>query len=80
MFRPLVDNLTNSDPFLVVADFRAYAACQEKVAAAWQDQEHWTRMSIINAAHAGKFSSDRSIREYASRIWDVKAVKVALDE
>jgi starch phosphorylase len=80
LFRPLVDNLTDSDPFLVLADFRAYVACQEQVAAAWQDRERWTRMSITNTAHAGKFSSDRAIREYASRIWNLKTVKVALDE
>ena len=79
LFRPLVDNLTDSDPFLVLADFRAYVACQEQVAAAWQDQERWTRMSIANTAHAGKFSSDRAIREYASRIWNLRTVKVALD-
>jgi starch phosphorylase len=80
LFRPLVDNLTSFDPFLVLADFRAYVACQEKVAAAWQDQERWTRMSIANTAHAGKFSSDRAIREYSGRIWNLKTVKVALDE
>jgi starch phosphorylase len=80
LFRPLVDNLKDSDPFLVLADFRAYVTCQERVTAAWQDQERWTRMSIANTAHAGKFSSDRAIREYASRIWNLKTVKVALDE
>jgi starch phosphorylase len=79
LFRPLVDNLTVSDPFLVLADFRAYVACQERVAAAWQDQERWARMSIANSARSGKFSSDRAIREYASRIWSVRTVKVALD-
>ena len=80
LFRPLVDNLTTSDPFLVLADFRAYLACQEQVAAAWQDRERWTRMSIANTARAGKFSSDRAIGEYASRIWNIRTVKVVLGE
>jgi len=80
LFRPLVDNLTTSDPFLVLADFRSYLACQEQVAAAWQDQERWTRMSIANTARAGKFSSDRAIGEYASRIWNIRTVEVVLDE
>ena len=60
---PLVENLTHSDPFLVLADYGAYVACQEPVSAAWSDQERWTRMSILNTADCGKFSSDCAIRE-----------------
>jgi starch phosphorylase len=69
MFRPLVDNLLHSDPFLVLADYADYVACQDRVSAAWRDAARWNRMSILNTARAGKFSSDRAIREYCERIW-----------
>jgi starch phosphorylase len=78
LFRPLTDNLRHSDPFLVLADYADYAACQERVNAAWQDQERWTRMSILNTARGGKFSSDRAICEYGERIWHTKPVKITL--
>jgi starch phosphorylase len=78
VFRPLVDNLCQSDPFLVFADFTDYVACQDKVASIWQDPEKWTRMSILNTARAGKFSSDRAIREYCDEIWDVSQVPVTI--
>ena len=59
------------DPFLVLADYRAYLDCQDLVSAAWQEMETWTRMSILNSARMGKFSSDRSIRDYCKRIWNI---------
>ena len=79
VFRPLVDNLFGSDPFLVIADYAAYVACQQRVSEAWKDEERWTRMSILNTARGGKFSSDRSIREYCDGIWNVPPVQVSLD-
>jgi starch phosphorylase len=78
VFRPLVENLLLSDPFLVLADFAAYAACQARVSDAWRDEARWTRMSILNTARSGKFSSDRAIREYCDEIWRVPPVRIAL--
>ena len=78
LFRPLVDNLTSSDPFMVLADFRAYADCQQRVAAAFADQAAWTRMSILNSAHSGYFSSDRTIDEYCREIWHAQPVPIRL--
>jgi glycogen phosphorylase len=76
VFRPLVESLTHHDPFLVLADYRAYLDCQDLVSAAWQDMETWTRMSILNTARSGKFSSDRAIVEYCDDIWNVGPVTV----
>jgi starch phosphorylase len=79
IFQPLIDNLRNSDPFLVLADYADYVACQERVSTAWQDTEHWTRMSILNTARGGKFSSDRAVREYSDNIWSTRPARIALD-
>jgi starch phosphorylase len=76
IFRPLVDNLCQSDPFLVFADYADYIDCQDKVAGVWGDPEKWIRMSILNTARAGKFSSDRAIREYCDEIWNVRAIPI----
>lgn len=72
LFRPLVDNLLDHDPFLVLADYVTYCLMQERVSLLWQDPQEWTRRSILNTARMGKFSSDRSIREYCDRIWKVQ--------
>jgi starch phosphorylase len=79
LFRPLVDSLSRHDPFLVLRDYRAYVACQERVSAAYLDRDAWTRMSILNVARVGRFSSDRSIREYCERIWDVASTPIQVE-
>ncbi len=76
LFRPLTGNLLDGDPFMVLADYQAYLDCQEQVGQAWSDRAHWNRMSILNVARMGKFSSDRSIRDYCERIWRVQPVEV----
>ncbi|HNT27144.1 MAG TPA: glycogen/starch/alpha-glucan phosphorylase, partial [bacterium] len=76
LFRPLVDNLRYSDPYLLCADYRSYIAAQEAVGATYRDTGRWTRMAILNVARMGKFSSDRAIREYCDDIWKVKPVLV----
>ncbi len=80
LFRPIVDNLLMHDPYLVLADYASYAECQAKVADCWRDREGWTRMSILNAARMGKFSSDRSIREYMHTIWNTQPIPVVLEQ
>jgi starch phosphorylase len=77
-FRPLTDDLIDSDPFLVCADFRDYIDCQAKVGLAYRDQEQWSRMSILNVARCGTFSSDRAIGEYAKNIWKVGPLAVEM--
>jgi starch phosphorylase len=77
-FRDLLGNLLYHDPYMVLADYRAYAECQQCADASYRDTEHWTRMSILNCARSGKFSSDRTIREYCSEIWKSRQVPVQL--
>ena len=72
LFRPLLENLSQSDPFLVVADAADYSRAQNAVDEAWRNPAGWSHSSIINTMNCGFFSSDRSISEYAERIWSLK--------
>ncbi|MGD9369184.1 MAG: glycogen/starch/alpha-glucan phosphorylase [Desulfobacteraceae bacterium] len=73
LFSPITDALLHrADKFCVLADYRAYMDCQESAGRLYRDQEEWTRRSILNTANMGKFSSDRSVTEYAKKIWGVK--------
>jgi starch phosphorylase len=69
LFRPLLDSLLHDDRFMLLADFDAYLAAQDAVDAAYRDRNAWTRSAILNVARCGFFSSDRSVKEYAERIW-----------
>jgi starch phosphorylase len=74
LFRPLVESLLNRDDYMLLADYQAYVDCQLRVSEAYRDQKNWTRMSILNSARVGRFSSDRSIRDYCRDIWNVEPI------
>jgi starch phosphorylase len=76
--RDVTENLRHVDPYLIAADFDDYMACQDRAAQAYLDQDHWMRMVVKNIAHSGKFSSDRTIAEYAREIWGAEPVPVTL--
>ena len=71
IFAPLMDNLMNHDPFCVFADFSDYLDAQDRVSSAWKDKDRWNKMSLLNTARSGFFSSDRSIRDYCKSIWGI---------
>jgi starch phosphorylase len=76
VFTMLRDNLVHSDPYLCLADFRSYSDAQRRVDAAFRDKSKWAEMAILNTARMGKFSSDRTIEEYARDIWHLNPVRV----
>jgi starch phosphorylase len=79
LFEPIIDSLLNKgDYYMLFADFESYVKCQEKVSETYKDKEKWTRMSILNVANMGKFSTDRTIKEYSDDIWNVKPVSITI--
>ena len=82
LFRPLYNSLLNTqntdvaDRYFILADFRSYADAQEKVMEVYSNEREWAKRAILNVAHVGKFSSDRTIEEYAKEIWDLKKIEV----
>ena len=84
LFRELYNSLLESnggeraDQYFILKDFRSYAEAQKKVAAAYEDEKGWARSAILNVAKCGKFSSDRTIEEYAKEIWKLSKVEVTL--
>ena len=86
LFRPLYNSLLNkketqyADTYFILKDFRSYAEAQEKVEKAYRDEKGWAKMAILNVAHAGKFTSDRTIQEYVDDIWHLDKVKVEMPE
>ena len=78
LFRPLLDGLMHNDPYMLFADYESYIECQDRIGEVYEDHEKWTRMSILNTARMGRFSSDRAVKEYCDKIWNVKPVAVEL--
>ncbi len=75
-FEHVVSSLVNHDPYLAFADYRSYVDCQKRASDAYAEQDRWTRMSILNVARMGRFSSDRAIGEYCKDIWKVRPAEV----
>ena len=81
LFDPIINAICSPhDPWMVAADFRSFVDAQQRVAAAYQDRERWTRMSILNTACSGKFSTDRTITDYNEDIWHLKAMQIEAGE
>jgi len=80
LFQPIVESLLIKDEYLILADYQAYIDCQERVSQAYRDTQNWLRMSILNVARMGKFSSDRTIQEYCQEIWQVEPVPIEIEE
>ena len=77
LFTPLTDSLLNlGDHYMLLADYASYVACQEEVGALFLKQDEWARQAVLNAAGMGKFSSDRTIEEYAREIWGIEPIDI----
>jgi starch phosphorylase len=77
LFQPLIHSLLEHDEYMLFADFQSYVACQARVSDVYGDIDRWGRMSILNTARSGKFSSDRSIHDYCRQIWHVEKAQAA---
>jgi len=78
VFKPMIQSLLDQDTYMLLADFQSYVECQAQVSSVYRDPAQWSRMSILNVARSGKFSSDRTICEYAQDIWRVPRVPIRL--
>jgi starch phosphorylase len=79
-FKPVISSILDWDEYLVLADYRSYIDCHDRaLGPAWADEDRWTRMSILNTARSGYFSSDRTVRGYCRDIWHVEPVRVPAD-
>jgi len=80
LFKPLINDLLGHDQYMLMADYRSYIDCQDRADHAFRDQDNWTRMSILNVARMGKFSSDRSISDYSNDFWRTKSIPVEIGD
>jgi len=78
LFKPIVNSLLHGDNYMLLADFPLFLKCQEQVSLEYMDKEEWSRKSILNVAYMGKFSSDRTIAQYAQEIWGINPVPISL--
>jgi len=78
-FEPVIASLLQWDEYMILADYRSYIDCHDRAGPAWADQDQWTRMSILNTARSGFFSSDRTVRDYCRDIWHAEAVPITPD-
>ena len=84
LFRPLYNSLLNTqdtqyaDTYFILKDFRSYAEAQQRVEKAYRDEKGWAKMAMLNTAHAGKFTSDRTIQQYVDDIWHLDKIKVEM--
>ena len=80
LFRPLLDGLMHNDAYMLFADYQSYIECQDRISQAYENHDRWTRMSILNTARMGHFSSDRAVNEYCRNIWNAKPIPVTLND
>ena len=78
IFKPIIDSILGTDYYCVLADYKSYVEIQDKVSMLYRNAEEWTKKSILNVSRVGKFSSDRSIKEYSEKIWHVNPVNIEI--